>query len=135
MSDKKKKRKTFCGTPDYICPEIANQREYDYRLDLWCLGVLAYEFCAGKAPFADHTDRRELIRRIRELRFDYPKHFSPELKDFIGSLMKTRPEERMELDLAELHPWIQKYYFQERRSTEKSDSEPKMSGGYVEYEI
>jgi serine/threonine protein kinase len=44
-------RKTFCGTIDYICPEIINHIEYDERLDLWTIGVLAYELSSGKAPF------------------------------------------------------------------------------------
>jgi aurora kinase len=46
-----KARKTFCGTIDYICPEIFNSRSYDTALDMWTIGVLAFELTAGYAPF------------------------------------------------------------------------------------
>jgi aurora kinase len=112
VSNPNKRRKTYCGTPDYICPEIALHKDYDFRLDLWCLGVLTYEFAAGFAPFSECFDRKDMVRKIRELEFDYPSHFSPELKDFVRALLKTNPQDRMSLKEAENHPWITKYYFE-----------------------
>ena len=44
-------RQTFCGTLDYVPPEIVTGDFYDERADVWCLGVLCYELCTGRAPF------------------------------------------------------------------------------------
>jgi serine/threonine protein kinase len=51
------RRKTYCGTFDYAAPEILEGVEYDLTVDLWCLGVLAYELMVGRAPFY-HISRK-----------------------------------------------------------------------------
>lgn len=55
---------------------------YDKTIDIWSLGVLAYEFCVGKPPFEEKDDRSTKARiLVRDLRF--PSHMSNEAKDFI----------------------------------------------------
>ena len=44
-------RKTFCGTFEYMAPEILFKKPYDYRIDIWSLGVLLFELTHGSAPF------------------------------------------------------------------------------------
>ena len=50
------KRQTFCGTLDYVPPEIVTGEFYDEKADIWCLGVLCYELSTGKAPFESNTN-------------------------------------------------------------------------------
>ena len=48
-------RKTICGTPDYLPPEMLERKTYDHRVDIWTVGVLTYEFLVGKPPFDSST--------------------------------------------------------------------------------
>lgn len=57
------RRKTYCGTFDYVAPEILEGKEYDWCVDLWCLGVLTYELLMGKVPFYN-ISRKETMKKI-----------------------------------------------------------------------
>jgi aurora kinase len=47
------RRKTLCGTLDYLPPEMVEGKEHTSKVDLWALGVLTYEFLVGSPPFED----------------------------------------------------------------------------------
>jgi serine/threonine protein kinase len=51
-------RNTYCGTLDYVCPEILQRKDYDLSVDIWSVGILAYEMLMGKAPFEDKDRTR-----------------------------------------------------------------------------
>ena len=50
-------RNTVCGTLDYLCPEMINDKDYNNKVDLWCLGVLIFEFCTGVPPFMSDNEK------------------------------------------------------------------------------
>lgn len=69
------KRQTFCGTIDYVPPEIVEGSSYDERVDIWALGVLLYELASGKAPF-ETRDENITYEKILHSECRYPHHFS-----------------------------------------------------------
>lgn len=51
------RRNTFCGTLDYLPPEMIEGKAYNEKVDHWALGVLAYEFLCGRPPFEDQDEK------------------------------------------------------------------------------
>ena len=101
------KRKTLCGTLEYLPPEMIRNEEYDFRIDFWAIGVLTYEFLVGEPPFESRT-KEEAYRKIDLVSLSFPSYVSSEAADFISRLLRRNPLERMNLEAALSHQWILK---------------------------
>jgi len=82
------------GSEYYISPEMLEQRHWSYATDLWALGIIVFQFFAGKVPFKGKTqdDTFELIKKCT---FTIPSDIPKDAKDLISKLLKRVPEERI----------------------------------------
>uniref|UniRef100_A0A674F004 Serine/threonine-protein kinase PLK n=1 Tax=Salmo trutta TaxID=8032 RepID=A0A674F004_SALTR len=107
------RKKTICGTPNYLSPEVLNKQGHGCESDVWALGCVMYTMLLGRPPF-ETTNLKETYRCIREARYSLPSSLSPQAKQLISSLLAKTPEDRPHLDHILRHDFFTHGFVPER---------------------
>jgi len=100
------RRATMCGTLDYLPPEMVEGKTHDDKVDLWCTGVLLYEFLCGKPPF-ESKSQNDTYRLICGVIIKFPEFVTEGAKELIRALLQRKPNDRLPLASVLVHPWVQ----------------------------
>eukprot|EP00106_Octopus_bimaculoides_P000172 XP_014767614.1 PREDICTED: serine/threonine-protein kinase N2-like [Octopus bimaculoides] len=85
---------TFCGTPEFLAPEVLTETSYTRSVDWWGLGVLIYEMLVGESPFPG-DDEEEVFDSIVNEEVRYPKFLSTESIAIMRRLLRRNPDKRL----------------------------------------
>ncbi|KAE8350149.1 hypothetical protein BDV28DRAFT_139724 [Aspergillus coremiiformis] len=111
-----KRRKTLCGTPNYIAPEVLDKSKggHTQKVDIWSLGVICFAMLTGYPPFQSKT-QEEIYKKVRSLTYVWPKdsecsnHIPEEAKSLVSSCLNLAENERPDPDDIVEHPFFHMY--------------------------
>ncbi|CAG9326813.1 unnamed protein product [Blepharisma stoltei] len=102
---------SFCGSPEYMSPEMLNNKGHTHAVDFYSLGALLYEMLTGLSPFYDSNKTRMFWKILNE-DLPLPNFLSKSAKSLLKGLMEKNPEDRLGFkngfDDVKEHPWCSK---------------------------
>ena len=105
-------RGTFCGTTEYMAPEMVNKKEYSKEIDIWSLGVLLYEMVHGHSPFIPKKptfNEKEVMENIKIHNLKFDKKISNECKELIYHLLDENISNRYKIEDIFNSDFVKKY--------------------------
>uniref|UniRef100_A0A8D3CLT5 Serine/threonine-protein kinase PLK n=1 Tax=Scophthalmus maximus TaxID=52904 RepID=A0A8D3CLT5_SCOMX len=87
------RKKTLCGTPNYIAPEVLCKKGHSYEVDVWSLGCILYTLLVGKPPF-ETSCLKETYNRIKKNNYTIPWHINPAASSLIKRMLHADPTQR-----------------------------------------
>ena len=107
-----KQRSTFCGTTEYMSPEIVNKMQYSKEIDVWSLGILLYEMVHGYSPFIPNKNNfnaKDVIDKIKVHDIKFNINISKECKELICHLLDENVKDRYKIEDIFISNFIKKY--------------------------
>lgn len=99
LENDQEKRHTVCGTPNYLAPEVLNNKQgHSYEVDVWSLGVVIYALGVGRPPF-ETPEVKMTYEKIKKCLYNFPEqiHLSEDIKDLIKKIFNIDPALRPSL--------------------------------------
>jgi len=90
-------RDTFCGTPDYVPPEILDGNKYSKQVDLWSMGVLFFEMLTGEPPFSEE-EKSKKFAQIKTGYYEIPGDVPYGARNIIRRLLRVQKEIRLKIE-------------------------------------
>jgi polo-like kinase 1 len=87
------RKKTLCGTPNYIAPEILNKKGHSYEVDIWSIGCVMYTLLVGQPPF-ETKSLKDTYSKIRKCDYRLPSNLRKNAAEMIIAMLQSNPEKR-----------------------------------------